>query len=76
MKAQGKKKKWDEQYMDQAVELVKKDGVPIRTSARIMGVPRWTLRNRIENGNYRKTKKRCFYNEYSMLNPRQNSVNS
>ena len=52
MKAQGKKKKWDEQYMDQAVELVKKDGVPIRTSARIMGVPRWTLRNRIENGNY------------------------
>ena len=48
--AHGKKKKWDEQYMDQAVELVKKDGVPIRKSARIMGVPRWTLRNRINLG--------------------------
>ena len=57
MKTQGKKKKWDEQYMDQAVELVKKDGVPIRTFARIMGVPRWTLRNRIENGNYRKAER-------------------
>ena len=36
--------------MDQAVELVKKDGVQLRKAARIMGVPRWSLRNRINLG--------------------------
>ena len=71
-KEQGKKKKWDEQHMDQAVELVKKDGVQLRKAARIMGVPRWSLRNRINLGScwllFSKKDYNCNKNEIRLKN--------
>ncbi len=57
--------------MQQALQLVLGEGVPVRAAARAMGVPRWTLRNRIMKGKQRPYRFSGFVQKSSLLSDRQ-----